>query len=182
MVRNIEHVSENKYLTPLEQEILRFLSLRPDLEYHLRDLARSINRSVSGSHTAMKHLEGSDLILSRTSGKNKYYRVNVSNPSVGAFKIFLNISEAYGLVLPYSDSIEKAILYGSCGLGKDTIGSDVDIFILTFEKDRMMDLPRDLKGRTVDYRIVNGSEMLLLRKNDPGYINEVEKGIILLEV
>lgn len=181
MIRKNEHVFEKKYLTPLEQDIIRFLSLHPNAEFHLRDMAKTIGRSVSGSHTAINHLERYNLILSRTSGKNKYLTVNVSNPSIRSFKIFMNTLEAYNLVYPYTEKILKAILYGSCSRGEDTSGSDVDIFIITIEKEIGSKLPTNINNRQVNYRIVNGSELLVLRKNDPGYVNEVEKGIILSE-
>jgi len=181
MVRKNEHMFEIKFLTPLEQELLRFLSLHPNTEFHLRDLAKITNRSISGSHTAIKHLEGSNLILSRFSGRNKYIQANQSNPSIRTFKVFMNTYEAYSSILPFSERIQKAILYGSCSKGEDTYGSDVDIFILSMDKDLRSELRDEINGRKVNYRIVNGSELLILRKSDPGYINEVEKGMILLE-
>lgn len=178
MVRKNEHMFEKKYLTPLEQELLRYLSLRPGSEIHLRDLSKATGRSVSGSHTAMKHLEKSDLVLSRVSGKNRYFSVS-KNPSIKYFNIFINTSEVHGLIRPFINELQKAILYGSCSRGEDTFESDVDLFILTSDKDALNSLPRTLNDRQVNYRIVNGSEMIQLRKKDPGYLNEVEKGIEL---
>jgi len=182
MVRNNEHVFEKKLFTPLEQELLRFLSLHPNSEFHLRDMAKIIDRSVSGIHTAIKDLERSNLVVSRTSGKNKYIQANWSNPSIRTFKIFMNTYEVYSSILPFIERIGKAILYGSCSRGDDTSESDVDMFILSMEKDLRSDLPEEIHGRSVNYRIVNGPELLTLRKNDPGYIREVEKGIVLREV
>jgi predicted nucleotidyltransferase len=172
---------EKKYLTPLEQELLRYLSLRPGSEFHLRDLSRATGRSVSGSHTALGRLEISELVTSRVRGRNRYFRVT-DDPSIRFFKVFMNATEALSIIRPFLDDIQKATLYGSCSRGEDTFGSDVDMFILSSEKELRKLLPRTLNDRPVDYRVVSSSEMILLRKSDPGYLNEVEKGIELWRV
>jgi predicted nucleotidyltransferase len=167
---------EIKYNTQLEQELLRFLSLHPDTEFHLRDLSRAIGRSVSGTHTAMKGLEGSNLVLSRFSGRNKYFRVG-NDSSIRFFKIFRSTLEVTALIRPFMDHIQKAVLYGSSSRGEDTSRSDFDLFLISSFKEGLRDLPKRLRDRPVNLRIVDGSELILLRKNDPGYIAEVEKGI-----
>jgi len=167
---------EKKYLSQLEQELLRYLALNPDSEFHLRDLSRAIGRSVSGTHSAMKGLERSHLVLSRTSGRNKYFKVG-NDSSIRFFKVFRNTLEVTALIRPFMDHIQKAILYGSLSRGEDTSQSDIDLFLISSFKEGLSEIPKYLMERPVNLRIVDGSELLLLRKNDPGYVAEVEKGI-----
>lgn len=134
-------------------------------------------RSVSGCHKALKELERSEHVTSRISGRNKYFKISRTDPSIRSFKIFVNSSMVRELVKPYRDHIFRAILYGSCSRGDDTNGSDIDLFMVVSDMKAVSDMPVFLDGRRVQKKIVNMSEIMGLRKTDPAYIDEVEKGI-----
>lgn len=119
------------------------------------------------------------MVRSRQSGKNLYYAISMDDPAVRTFKIFQNTMQARNIIDPYHHAIHRAILYGSCSKGDDTVDSDIDLFLFVSDKEELSTMPDLVEGRKIQKRIFTGSELMILRKNEPAFIQEVEKGIEL---
>jgi predicted nucleotidyltransferase len=163
-------------------KILTFLARHPDQEYYVREIAKSIKKSVGGTHSALKSLLSSNLLNEKKSGKNLYYRVNDTNPSVKNFKIFITMTELNPLVNELKKTSEKIILFGSCATGEDTSESDIDLFILTQDINKINDyLKKKRLERTIQAVVVNTAGLVKIKEKDKAFYQEINKGLVLWE-
>ena len=170
-------------ITPLGLQILTFLARNPDKQFYIREIAKNMNKSVGGTHKTLKSLKNMDFIKERKSGKNIYYQINQNNPSIKNFKIFMTINELNSLVNKLKDISEKIILYGSCANGEDTSESDIDILVLTNEKDKVNKKFINAKvNRKIQAVVVNAGELIKIKEKDRGFYQEINKGITLWDV
>lgn len=180
MVRKSEHMFEKVNITPLGMQILIFLARNPEKEFYLREIAKTINKSVGGIHNALKYLRSMRLINEKKSGKNLYYKINEKNPSIKSFKIFMTINELNTLVNNLKELSEKIILFGSCASGEDTVKSDIDLLILTKYKDEInIRIKKSRIARKIQAVIIDSTEFIKLKEKDKAFYQEINKGIIL---
>jgi predicted nucleotidyltransferase len=182
MVRKNEHMFEKMSMSPLAQELLLYLARSPGREYYVRELSELLNASVGGSHSALKDLESKELVTSRMSGRNRYYQVSEDNPSIAPFKVFMNIQELGQVLAPISGLVRRVVLFGSCSRGDDTLDSDVDLLMVTLEVEevRLLLASKTVNGRVLRPIIKTPIEMIRLREEDPSFLAELGKGIVLM--
>ena len=180
MVRKSEHTFVKVNITPLGLQILTFLARHPDKQFYIREIAKNMDKSVGGTHKTLKSLKEMNFIIENKSGKNIYYQINQMNPSIKNFKIFMTINELTTLVNNLKKLSEKIILYGSCANGEDTSDSDMDILVLTNEKEKVNKKILNMKfERKIQAIVVNASDLINMKENDKAFYNEVNKGITL---
>jgi len=173
-------MSEKMNMTPLGMKILTFLARHPDKEFYVREIAKSIKKSVGGTHNALKSLLLLNLIEEKISGKNLYYRVNETNPSVKIFKIFMTTTELNPLISELKKTSEKIILFGSCVTGEDTSDSDIDLFILTRDTKKVNDyLKKKRLDRTIQAVVVDTAGFVKIKEKDNAFYKEINKGLVL---
>jgi predicted nucleotidyltransferase len=183
MVRKNEHMFDKVNITPLGLQILTFLARNPDKQFYIREIAKIMNKSVGGTHKTLKSLKEMDFIKENKSGKNIYYQINQMNPSIKNFKIFMTINELTTLVNKLKEISEKIILFGSCANGDDTSDSDIDLLILTNEKEKVNKKILNTKfNRKIQAVVVNTGELMKIKEKDKGFYQEINKGITLWDI
>ena len=180
MVRKSEHMFEKVNITPLGIKILLFLARNPEKEFYLREIAKKINKSVGGTHKVLRSLYSLNLINDKRSGKNLYYKINQNNPSIKSFKKFMTINELNELVNKLKDITSQIILFGSCATGDDTIDSDIDLLVLTINKDEVNKIIKRSKlARNIQAIVINSTDLLKIKEKDKAFYKEIKKGITL---
>ena len=180
MVRKSEHMFEKVNITPLGIKILLFLARNPEKEFYLREIAIKINKSVGGTHKVLRSLYSLNLINDKRSGKNLYYKINQNNPSIKSFKKFMTINELNELVNKLKDITSQIILFGSCATGDDTIDSDIDLLVLTINKDEVNKIIKRSKlARNIQAIVINSTDLLKIKEKDKAFYKEIKKGITL---
>ncbi|MEA2055845.1 MAG: nucleotidyltransferase domain-containing protein [Candidatus Thermoplasmatota archaeon] len=170
-------------ITPLGLRILVFLARNPDQQFYIREIAKDINKSVGGTHKTLKLLKEMDFVNENKSGKNLYYQINPMNPSIKNFKIFITINELTSLVNRLKETSEKIILFGSCANGEDTAESDIDLLVLTNEKEKINKKILNTKvNRKVQAVVVSTGDLMKIKEKDKGFYQEINKGITLWDV
>jgi len=183
MVRKSEHMFEKVNITPLGLQILTFLARNPDDQFYIREIAKKMDKSVGGTHKTLKSLKEMDFVKENRSGKNLYYQINQMNPSIKNFKIFMTLSELTPLVNKLKEITEKIILFGSCVNGDDTGESDIDLLILTNEKEKINKyIINNLLDRKIQAVVVNAADLIKIKEKDKAFYNEIKKGITLWDV
>jgi predicted nucleotidyltransferase len=103
---------------------------------------------------------------------------------VREFKKFENVLDLNGLALRIQKISNKIVLYGSCATGEDTSESDIDLFIISREKSKVLNEIRKEAGvmkREIKAVIVSGEEYLLMRNKEEEFLDELNKGVVLWE-
>jgi len=183
MVRKSEHMFEKVNITPLGLQILTFLARNPDKQFYIREIAKNMDKSVGGTHKTLKSLKQMDFVKENKSGKNVYYQINQMNSSIKNFKIFMTINELTSFVNKLKEISEKIILFGSCSTGDDTNKSDIDLLILTNEKDKVNKCTNKSDSeRAIQAVVVNASDLIKIKEEDKAFYQEIKKGITLWDV
>ncbi|MCD4847748.1 MAG: transcriptional regulator [Candidatus Aegiribacteria sp.] len=117
---------------------LRVLSLlfgQPDRSFQGAELIRLAASGVGAVHREIKRLVSSGLVIEVPLGRRKLYRVNRSSPIFHELHIL--ILKTVGLTIPvrdalvpFTNSIRTAFIYGSIAMGDDSAWSDVDLLIV----------------------------------------------------
>ena len=183
MVRKSERMFNKVNITPLGWQILTFLARNPDQQFYIREIAKKMDKSVGGTHKTLKSLNEMNFIKENKSGKNIYYQINQINPSIKNFKIFVTINELTTLANKLKEISEKIILFGSCANGEDTSESDIDLLILTNEKEKVNKKILNTKtGRKIQAVVVNTGDLMKIKEKDKGFYQEMNKGITLWDI
>lgn len=121
--------------SPYRREVLAVLLLRPDEQFHVRQLERMTGISAGSLHRELKAMAESGLLLRERIGNQVFYRANtecsiheelaaIFRKTMGLTSILRNALAALG------DKIDLAFVFGSMASGRQTAGSDVDICVL----------------------------------------------------
>ncbi|MAF05538.1 MULTISPECIES: nucleotidyltransferase domain-containing protein [unclassified Herbaspirillum] len=116
------------------QAILGQLFLRPE-GMHLRALMNSTGISSASAQRELGKLTEAGLLLREEVGRVLLYKPNPDSPifselSAIVRKTFGVADTIKAMLLPFSERIERAFLYGSVAKGLDTAASDIDLLVL----------------------------------------------------
>jgi predicted nucleotidyltransferase len=162
-------------------KLLTFL-VRKKTEMYEREISRSSGLSIGAVNQGLGELLREEILTRKKKGRMYFYTVNHELPLVKHFKVFLTIFELSSLIRKVRGQCDRIVLYGSCAFGEDFEDSDVDILILSREKDfvkKEVEAFAKQFPRKISSTIINSSEWLSLKKQDKAFYNEVNKGIEL---
>lgn len=117
------------------RKILSLLLLRPDEQFHVREISRRTEIPAGSLHRELKLLADAELLLRSKSGNQVYYRANresqIFAELAGLFRKTMGMADVVtGALTPLNNQIEIAFIFGSVAQGKERTGSDVDLFII----------------------------------------------------
>jgi len=144
----------------LQQEILRYLSIKSGMSFNARGLARPLNRTQAGIVKALPQLEKEGLLKIKKDKDSGRWSIefNMDNQKAIDLKRIENLKMIYesGLVKFLEDHFPgcTVILFGSYSRGEDVwtneYTSDIDIAVIgTKEKDMEMAKFDKLLERTI---------------------------------
>ncbi|VVB61548.1 Nucleotidyltransferase domain protein [uncultured archaeon] len=181
----------------INQTTLKILGLYRNnykISLHVRAIARETNVDVKAIQLQLRRLERANILSSALKGKNKEYRLNLSN---FATKYYMAMAEAFFTItfLDKNFQIKKVIneingkidgivlLFGSFAKGYATKESDIDIFVITdkkFDKSAIEEAG-DMIGRKISVKSSGKREFLDDLKNFDPLISEVALAHITLK-
>ena len=117
------------------QRILGMLLLHPESSYHVRELARLTDTSAGTLHKELTKLAESGLLLREKQGNQIRYQANRACPVyeelAGLFRKTTGLANVLTeALMPLSDKIKTALIFGSVARGEETASSDVDLLII----------------------------------------------------
>jgi len=116
-----------------------------------------------------------------------FYSVDISNASIIKFKKLVNITLIEPLTERLKNISSRIILYGSCAQGTDTSQSDLDLFIVSEDRERIVEaianfsFPQGFEDIHIQSVIKSPAELLEAGESEQVFLEEVERGIILWE-
>lgn|SRR3989338_1580860 len=126
--------------TNLQQEVLRFLFVKPDIKFTERSLARNLDVSPTAVSNSLAGLEKENLVKvarDKESGRLSI-ELNRENPRIFSMKRVENLRNIYesGLADYLSDKFPGStiIIFGSYSYGEDSSSSDIDIAVIGSSK------------------------------------------------
>jgi predicted nucleotidyltransferase len=171
-------------LNKVPLKIFSYLCRVPYTPHYEREIARSVNVSIGATNQTLKLLLSMGVVTREKKGQLYLYRLIADSPGVREFKKFENIIDLTDLILRIRDVCRKIVLYGSCATGEDTNESDIDLFIVTENKAKVLnEIRKETRrlDREIKPVIVRVEEYLAMRNRTEVLLKELKKGIILWE-
>lgn len=143
--------------------------------------------SPSSTHHVLTRLYRDGVINRKQNGRMYFYSVDKTNPYLKEFKILANLLLIEPMVEKLKGLSHKIILFGSWAQGNDIEDSDIDIFIVSSEKEKVLSVVNKFSYSMKLYNrkvqpIVNTPEELLRKgEEERVFVEQVEKGRILWE-
>ena len=121
--------------SPYRRQLLAVLFLRPDEQFHVRELERMTGVSAGSLHRELRAMAESGLLLREKIGNQVFYRVNtecsIYEELAAIFRKTIGLTSLLQDALSdLGDKIEVAFVFGSMASGRQTAGSDLDICVL----------------------------------------------------
>lgn len=174
-------------ITTNTQRVLSFLIKFSDQEFYEREVARSLDISAGSANRALNELFSSGVVTRRREGKMFFYSVNSDNALIPQLKKVINMLLIEPLVEALRAISSRVILYGSCAQGTDTSESDLDLFVVSNDKQYVSDtissfkFPRGYEGIHIQPVIKTSVELLESGESERAFLEEIELGIELWE-
>jgi predicted nucleotidyltransferase len=159
-----------------EANLLAFISGK-DGELYEREIAKGAGISVGSTNAMLKRFATDGLVNMKKKGRMVFYSRNDSNPVLRQFKIFLTISGLKPLLDGFAPLSRRIILFGSCAEGRNGEKSDIDLFIISKEKDairRLLDIYPMIQAIILDQE-----EYIALQQKDKPLYERIQRGIEL---
>lgn len=115
--------------------LLAQLLLRPDEDFHLRELERMTGIPAGSLHRELKALFEAGLLLKERQGNQVRYQANRASPVYAELASIFRKTVGLAGVLSdalaeLSDKIDLAFIFGSLAVGQQKYSSDVDLMII----------------------------------------------------
>lgn len=171
----------NLFISTAEQKILNFLAQNSGKSFFDKEVAQKTRLSRGATNKALRDLAKSGLFIKEKKGRMNFYQANINNPLVKEFKVLRNVIQLFPLVKKLKRVSEKIILFGSASRGENYKDSDIDLFVLTHNKEEVKKIIRKSKRKLLQLIIKNPTEFVALEKRDPIFYQETTRGITLWE-
>ena len=175
---------KEKLLKAVPLKIFSYLCRVPHIPHYEREIARSIEVSVGATNQTLKLLLSMGVVTREKKGQLFLYRIVPDQPIVREFKKFENILDLIPLLLRIREVSNKIVLYGSCATGEDTVESDIDLFVIGKDKEKIL---REIRKETEKVKreiksiVVSVEEYLSMRNKKELILKEVDQGTVLYE-
>jgi predicted nucleotidyltransferase len=172
------------FITPTVMNVLEFFLTDPMKEYYGREVSRKTGVSLGSANKILRSLTELEFLTQERKGKLVIYRLNLKEPTVKQFKILINVFSLKTLVSELKFDSKRVMLFGSCSQGTDTKESDVDLLIITNEKEqvrKIINVFSRKQQRQLAPIIVDMNEFIKLKKEDKPLYENIERGVALWE-
>lgn len=169
-------------MTKIEKKIIILLSNYPESEFYGQEIAKKVACSKASVSGILKLLVEKKLVSKKVKGHMKFYQINQNALELKRFKLDLVLDKLKSVIAELKKFSKRIVLFGSASRGEQMFNSDIDLFILTNEKEEIKSalkkLNPKLKIKAVLKTQSQWSETELL---DPEFYHEVKNGITLFE-
>lgn len=172
--------------TRTQQRVLAILFGRPDRTFYVKEIVRLADSGIGAVQRELQALLGSGLVKSHRVGNQLHYQANADSPVFpelrGLVVKTFGVADVLRVALvPLTDRLVYACIYGSVAKGTDTASSDVDVLLigegLTLEDTLAALEPAERQlGRTVNPTLYTTDEFRRRKKAGQAFITKVMAG------
>lgn len=165
------------------QKVLDFLIRNPGKQFLANEIQKVVKISRAGVNFSLRKLAKEKLVLREKKAKIYLYSVDHNDPVIKQLKVLSTIAFLKPLLGKVKKPSEKIILFGSCARGENILGSDIDLFVLTNNPERIRDLVKKHNlGKKFQLVIRTPLKFVEMKKKEPVFFEEISRGITLWEV
>ncbi len=123
----------------MQESVLNLLMDAAGVEHTELEVREDLALPRSSVQRALKELAEQGLVISRSVGRTRLYRLDADDPLIRHLKIARAIARARKVLSPILDLIDLAVLFGSASRGEDTLGSDLDLLVVCEAPERVLE-------------------------------------------
>jgi len=172
------------FITPTVMQVLEFFLENSLNEYHEREIVRRTGVSKGSASKILKLLTNLGFLTREERGRLAIYRLKQDEATVRQFKVLLNVFALKPPTDKLKENAKRIVLFGSCSQGLDTKESDIDMLVVTDNKESVGKTISEFNKksqRRVAPITVNMNEYINLKRNDNPLYENIERGITLWE-
>ncbi len=169
------------------QKVLKFLLMHSGKSCYEREIARGSKISYGSANYVLNQFYKGGLVQRKSEGRMYFYSLNMSNPFIMEFKILNNLLLLEPLIEKLKLYTHKIIVYGSWASGNDTEESDIDLFIISSDEDKVSSIidkysySNKVANRKIQAVINTPADLLHREHREKVFMDQVEQGKILWE-
>jgi len=169
-------------MTKLEQKIIKLLADFPEKEFYGGEISKKLSFSKASASGLLKRLSEKGIIVKKVKGHMKFYQINQKSSELKRFRINLTLEKINQFLPKLRKYSQKIILFGSSSRGEQTRGSDIDLFVLTGEKDEVrLAIKKAVKRLPIKPILKTSGEWSEMEINEPEFYQEIKNGITLYQ-
>lgn len=163
-----------------EEIILNFLADYPTQSFLGSEIVKKKKISAGGAHNALKKLKEKNFIALEERGRIKLWNINGDNILVKQHRAAHLLDKLGKFISDIKKVSIEAIIFGSGARGEYSKGSDIDIFILTHDKNAAYEAVGFYQKRyPIKAVIKTPNEWREIEAKEPEFYGEVKRGIKL---
>jgi len=180
---------ERLFTSRVRVKLITLFVLHPEREYHIRALESVVGARYSAIWKELKNLEQAGLLLSKSDGGRRVFRLNPSYPLLGELRSILLKTVAAGdrirQALADAQQIQAAFIFGSFAGSDSDAESDIDLMVIgDVDLARLSAAVSELESnlaREVNYVLFTPEEWhSRLEAGDPFSVNVLEGPKVML--
>jgi DNA-binding transcriptional ArsR family regulator len=142
------------------------------------EVREALDLPRSTTHTALASLVHAGIASTRRVGRTVLYRAEAADPLVRQLKIASAIHTAQQALNATTQDVELAVLFGSASRGEDRATSDIDLFVVARDVDKvgshLAAFPR------IQGTVVTPTRHMQMLAEDTSFSRETSRGITIL--
>lgn len=168
------------FSTSTSQAILAFLCQNPQQSFYSGEIADKISLSKGGTNQSLHNLAQQGILKTEKKGRMIFYSADIKSPLIRQYKVLQNIASLEVIIKKIKPLAERVVLFGSCARGEDTKESDMDLLVISRDKEVIRSLVPETKAkRKIQLLVKTPQEYIQLETKEPVFLKEVEQGVVL---
>ena len=164
----------------IEQKIIKLLADYPEREFYGQEIADKIKCSKASASGILKSLSERKIIFKKIKGHMKFYQINAKSLDMKKFKINFILEKISPILPKLAKFSEKIILFGSVSRGEQTADSDIDLFVVSREKNEVREILKKINSSLPVKAIIKTSgEWSEMEIQETELYQEIKNGITL---
>lgn len=120
---------------PAVLDVLALLFLNPEAEFYQREIAQRVGCTTLQVQRALGRITDAGLLIERRTGQRVYYRARREHPVAEELKSLVLKTVGLGdrlraALVPFSEGLRIAFVFGSVASGTEGVSSDVDLLCI----------------------------------------------------
>ena len=184
-MRTISRQTIDRLFPVARSRVLSLLLLDPDERRYVREVVRRTRCALGPVHRELKALAEAGILVAARDGNRTYYQANKSCPFFAELSGLMRKTAGLADVLrrallPLSNDIATAFIYGSQATGTASTRSDVDLLVVgdvnAIALHRAVSEAEAELARTVNYTLLSCKEFDRRRREKGGFLSRVLAG------
>ena len=172
----------NSIVSTTAQKILGFLTQNPGRQFLANEIQKATKISRAGVNFSLRKLVKEKLVLREKKAKIYLYSVDHNDPVIKQLKVLGTTALLKPLVVKAKKFSGKIVLFGSCARGENIPTSDIDLFVLANDHEKIRKLvEKHTLNKKLQVIIRSPLKFAEMKNKEPVFFEEISRGITLWE-